>query len=874
MKIAVLFEEKNVKGKINVVNGSLERLSSMELGKTSGTEFHLLSGGRLEIVLGEFSVKKGASPTIINVLTEKNPFSFFLRDVSATYPVYIPEYGVAVTEASDKREYAAVSVELAARKLKSDFDRYEEEPEESYKKAAAANLDQYCPTWLGLGKDMRIFRVGYHEGYGCWGQVTPAYHSYGQKTPASGDADLKVDFYMGSGAACRRNIKRWLEEGCLPILRSAQKEGDVDYNITAFATLERSELKRENVRGSQWLASFANTGGNMLTSTWLKNSGMNGMDEAEKQELKTLIDKETKGREEEVVCVFRTQAVNNAKTPAYAWIKSPGSHMPGPSNVFSKFKDGTVYCINRLDGKPMPNEEMSILLNPGQSVDIDFIIPHQPVSEERAGMLLQLDFEKSLNDCRKYWKEQLATSAKFEVPEKVLNESLKAGILHCDIATLGLQDEGPALATVGWYSPIGSESAPIIQYFDSVGWHKLAERSIDFFLERQRPDGFIQNFAGYQLETGPVLWTMGEHFRYTRDIGWARRVKPKILKACEYLLLWRERNKTEECRKNGCYGMLDGKVADPEDFFHSFMLNAVSYIGLSRAAEILSSIDPSEAEKLSAEVACFKEDIRNAYSQSLAKGPAVPVGDGSWAPMPPPWTEYNGGLCFYADGGKWWTHGTFSARDSLIGPMWLVIGEVLSAEESGAWMMLKAHQMLTRENAALSQPYYCRHDFAHLKRGEVKEYLKIYYNQLSALQDRQTYTFWEHYYHVSQHKTHEEAWFLMQTRWMLYLEEGDTLSILKAIPRRWLEDGKKIVLDGVKSYFGPISFKAESDLKSKTIRAEIKLETGRLPAKVAIRLPHPEGLKAVTCEGGSYDPATETVIISGFRGKASVNLKF
>jgi hypothetical protein len=206
--------------------------------------------------------------------------------------------------------------------------------------------------------------------------------------------------------------------------------------------------------------------------------------------------------------------------------------------------------------------------------------------------------------------------------------------------------------------------------------------------------------------------------------------------------------------------------------------------------------------------------------------------------------------------------------------MWLVIGEVLSAEESGAWMMLKAHQMLTRENAALSQPYYCRHDFAHLKRGEVKEYLKIYYNQLSALQDRQTYTFWEHYYHVSQHKTHEEAWFLMQTRWMLYLEEGDTLSILKAIPRRWLEDGKKIVLDGVKSYFGPISFKAESDLKSKTIRAEIKLETGRLPAKVAIRLPHPEGLKAVTCEGGSYDPATETVIISGFRGKASVNLKF
>ena len=39
-------------------------------------------------------------------------------------------------------------------------------------------------------------------------------------------------------------------------------------------------------------------------------------------------------------------------------------------------------------------------------------------------------------------------------------------------------------------------------------------------------------------------------------------------------------------------------------------------------------------------------------------------------------------------------------------------------------------------------------------------------------------------YRVSQHKTHEEAWFLMETRWMLYMEEGDTLSLLKTILAR------------------------------------------------------------------------------------------
>ena len=81
---------------------------------------------------------------------------------------------------------------------------------------------------------------------------------------------------------------------------------------------------------------------------------------------------------------------------------------------------------------------------------------------------------------------------------------------------------------------------------------------------------------------------------------------------------------------------------------------------------------------------------------------------------------------------------------------------------------------MTHRNAGFSQPYYCRHDWIHLKRDEVKQYLKTYYNQFTALQDRETYTFWEHYYGVSQHKTHEEAWFLMQTRWMLWHEEVES----------------------------------------------------------------------------------------------------
>jgi hypothetical protein len=517
---------------------------------------------------------------------------------------------------------------------------------------------------------------------------------------------------------------------------------------------------------------------------------------------------------------------------------------------------------------------MAVLLQPGEAITYEMLVPHEPLSSDRANELARLDVDAHLEACRAFWKEKLDAAASISVPEPAIDERIQASLLHCDLVTLGEDARGPILPTIGVYAPIGSESSPIIQYFDSVGCHEQARRCIDFFLVRQHDDGFIQNFGGYQLETGPVLWTMGEHFRYTRDEEWVRRVKPKLLKACDYLLAWRERNKKPELRGRG-YGLLDGKVADPQDFFHSFMLNALSCVGLRRAAEMLETVDPGKSKELAAEAEAFRSDIRTAYHEAVGRSPVIPLDDGTWVPSVPPWTEYPGPVALYADGGKWFTHGAFGARDSLIGALYLVIGEVLEADEIGAGFLLKTHQQLfTVRNAGLSQPYYCRHDHIHLKRGEVKAFLKTYYNQLTALQDRETYTFWEHYQGGGIHKTHEEGWFLMQTRWMLWHEEGEVLKLLSAVPRRWLEDGKRIELKGVATYFGPLDLEVTSRVNEGRIEARVRCGGERKPGGVHLRLPHPEERKAVSVGVGDYDPATETVCIAGFPGEAEVSLKF
>jgi hypothetical protein len=817
---------------------------------------------------------RGANPTLVRAAVGQRRFAFFARDVDARHPILIPEYGVAVTAAADPRTYQAVEGDVRARGLPSAAAAIETAPEESYETACRATRRLLCPTWLGLGRDMRLFEVGHTPDVGYWGYVQPRYHSRLPEMAETAQKPYSLGFVIGPGASCRVDITRRLEDGCLPILHAVQREDDVEYRLTAFATLERGPIVPRRVRGSDGRACYANTGGNMLTAE-------------ERARLGPLLRREMYGREQETVCWVRVRAANTGRVPRYAWVKALRVMGPGgggnplvePSvyesaTGFARLASGRVYGIHRLDGWPLPDEEMAILLQPGETAVYDMLIPHQPLPPDRARALARQDHEAHRAACKAFWRGKLAAGAAVTVPEAAVDERIRAGLLHCDLVALGREPAGPVLATIGWYSPIGSESAPIIQFFDSMGWHALAERSLQFFLDRQRVDGFIQNFGGYQLETGPVLWSLGEHYRYTRDEAWVRRVRPNVLRACDYLLAWRDRNRRPELRGRG-YGLLDGKVADPEDFFHSFMLNAVSHVGLRRAAEMLRRADPAQARRIGGEAEALRRDIRRAYYEALGRSPAVPLADGTWAPCPPPWTEYDGPVSLYAQGGNWFTHGAFGARDSLIGPLYLVLGEVLEPREIGAGFLLRTHQQLfTVRNAALSQPYYARHDLLHLLRGEVRAFLKTYYTQFASLQDRETYTFWEHYFHASQHKTHEEGWFLMQTRWMLWREDGPILRLLGAIPRRWLAEGQEIRLERVATYFGPLSLQIRSHVAAGMIEGTVRFHGRRRPRAGVLRLPHPDGRRATAAEGGRYDPAAESVTVAPVSSAFRVRLRF
>jgi hypothetical protein len=365
-------------------------------------------------------------------------------------------------------------------------------------------------------------------------------------------------------------------------------------------------------------------------------------------------------------------------------------------------------------------------------------------------------------------------------------------------------------------------------------------------------------------------------------------VRDKVLKSCRFILDWRERNKDESMRGRG-YGLLNGKVGDPEDQTRQFLLNGYAYLGLARTAEMLATIDPAASKRLAKEAEAMREDIRTALYDSLGRSPVVPLGDGTWAPSAPAWAEADDPTWLLVEGVRRFTHGTFTTRESLVGPHYLAYQEILDPDERAMDWILSVHaDHLHDRNVAFSQPYYSRHDWPHLRRGEVKAFLKTYYNAFAGLADRETYSFWEHYFYASPHKTHEEGWFLMQTRWMLYMEEGDTLNLLPGIPRAWLENGKTVGFENAASYFGPISLDVHSDLVNNRITAKITCDPERKPETIRLRLPHPHYRRAKTARldhghrldrelnsrSLAYDAESETVTIMRVEPEIELVLDF
>jgi hypothetical protein len=121
----------------------------------------------------------------------------------------------------------------------------------------------------------------------------------------------------------------------------------------------------------------------------------------------------------------------------------------------------------------------------------------------------------------------------------------------------------------------------------------------------------------------------------------------------------------------------------------------------------------------------------------------------------------------------------------------------------------------------------------------------------------------------------------LMTRWLLVFEDpqSETLWLGKAVPRKWLEDGKTTAVSDAPTRWGRVGYSIVSHLKEGTISAKVELPPS-FPAVTNLRLraPGDAKLKSVTLNGKAwtqFNVADETITIpAGMSGTVNLVAKY
>ena len=106
--------------------------------------------------------------------------------------------------------------------------------------------------------------------------------------------------------------------------------------------------------------------------------------------------------------------------------------------------------------------------------------------------------------------------------------------------------------------------------------------------------------------------------------------------------------------------------------------------------------------------------------------------------------------------------------------------------------------------------------------------------------------------------------FIILLRNMLVHEDGDTLHLAPGTPRRWMAQDQPFGVEAAPSYFGRVSFHVAAQRDRQSIKAVVKLDKQRLPARLLLHLRTPlgRGLKSVELNGKRWEAIVgDTVVI-------------
>lgn len=613
------------------------------------------------------------------------------------------------------------------------------------------------------------------------------------------------------------------------------------------------------------------------------------------------------------VCVVEIVAVNNGNAPAQAVVKlafnakkdDAAEMMAVPAGAVAFRRGRLVAAVKADQAAPLKLDVVgngTLLtgqLPPRVTSRIFVFIPTTTMKPEQHVQFSNGDeLQRATRD---YWQKQLAPAMQVEVPDKLLANTIKASQVHCLIAARSEENGSrvsPWIASVS-YGPLESESNSIIRGMDFFGHHDFVRKSLDFFIRRYSPEGFLT--TGYtMMGNGWHLWMLGEHYGLAKDKEWLTKVAPEVSRLCKWIV--RQREKSMKTWPDGSkpteYGFVPpGVMADWDSFAYYFCLNGYYCAGLRSTAEALVDAGIKEAAGWRDMYHPFREDILRGYAWTRARMPVYPLRDGTSVPAYPSQLHGLGATQLFfpgEDSSRSWCYDIelgshHMVPQGLLDPNSREVGWMMDHMEdvqflAEGWFDFSAESnqkdWYNKGGFSKVQPYYSRNVEVCAMRDDVKPFIRSYFNTIPSLLNMENLSFQEHFHGAGAwNKTHETGYFLHQTRLMMVQERGDDLWLAPFVTYNWLKNGMSVAATNAPTRFGPVSYRITSAVGQGNIDATIDPPTRSAPAHIVLRLRHPDGkrIQKVTVNGQpheDFDPAKDTIRITPATGKIAVRASY
>ncbi|MHC4087558.1 MAG: hypothetical protein ACYSU3_20510 [Planctomycetota bacterium] len=794
-------------------------------------------------------------------------FSFVPQDVLKEGIIRLPDFGTIVTETCQKLTLANDSGPSGDKWRKPLRGRILEKPEMTREMAMQGIPRLSLLRWVPLGVpsarqeflvgpngDWKISALSLNTDKGRDARRWVFNKNFGKKRLFDElafllDTRQKPEFDGGD----RSEVRRYLEDGHLPLIHVQWRNGPFRYHHSLLATILLGDYGDDiSRRGDETVVLLSRL---QITNTSSRRqlAGLN---------LRYSINAPLNLQKNGVIAVKPSDS--NAVDDGLAALRGVIS--------MGKPIDGGVANWTVQSGSGL--ESSAILhwqedLEPGRTRSIYFKTPFVELLDvQELAHLKKISFEDQVPKVLSYWRQRLAKGMTIDVPDPALNNFYKANLWHNVITTdrdplTGLYNQG--VATIR-YRVFANETVMIARSMDMRGEHLEAERFLEPMLHYQGHEPLKGRFstkdaafhgAGdythgeYAMNHGFTLWGVADHYLLTHDRAYLQRVAPKLIKGSDFLI--NERASTMLTQGSPIFGLSPASsLEDVIEYQYWFATNAYFYLGMKRVALALSDIGHPEAKRIAAEAEKYRSDIEAGAREATTRSAVVPLRDGNYIPYVPS-RVYQ------------WRHLTEGwIREALYCSLHLFTAEVVSSDNPlMTWMLddledniffswqsgynVSDYQKRWFERGGITlQPCLLDMPIIYMARNEIPAALRAFWNTYALLiyPDTQCFAEWARSFGTGGgpvYKTSDESRFVIWLRQLLLWENGDQLWLARATPRQWLEDGKTIRIERAKTLFGTVSMVIRSEAAKGKILAELSLPNRKRPSEVWLRLRHPQG---------------------------------